>query len=97
MDLACGEFIKNTKQVQKFILKYMRFLYKHHDTDIEDRLIEFQPHLDRLFSGRGGWSFPEELDEKGNLYYHTSCASKSLVHFFEENKNFPQVGSIDKV
>lgn len=59
MDLASGLYTIYMKEVRKFKLKYLRFLKANGDTEkYKERLEEFQPHLDCLFSGKGGWAFP---------------------------------------
>lgn len=86
MDLASGSYIRYMKEVQKFNLKYLRFLKANRDTEkLKERLKEFKPHLDCLFSGKGGWAFPIRNIE-GKLEYDVSKASPSLLQFYKDNK-----------
>lgn len=86
MDLANGPYIRYMKEVQKFKLKYLRFLKANGDTEkYKERLEEFQPHLDCLFSGKGGWAFPLKKFD-GRLDYDVSNASYSLLKFCNINK-----------
>ena len=87
MDLATAPYIKYMKQVQKFQLKYLRFLQKVDDTaSTEERLKEFHPHLKCLFSGKGGWNFPLKKNHTGELEYDVSGASSSLLLFYKNNQ-----------
>lgn len=87
MDLVSGVYTKYMKEVQKFELKYLRYLAEIKDTvNIKKRLKEFQPHLWQLFSGKGGWAFPLAKNSEGVLEYDLSSASRSLQQFYQNNK-----------
>ena len=51
----------------------------------EERLKEFKPHLDCLFSGKSGWAFPIRNIE-GKQEYDVSKAYPSLSRFYKDNK-----------
>ena len=86
MDLASGAYIRYMKEVQKFNLKYLRFLKTNRETEkLKERLKEFKPHLDCLFSGKSGWAFPIRNIE-GKQEYDVSKAYPSLSRFYKDNK-----------
>ena len=88
MDLASGVYIEYSKAVQKFILKYLRFLQANDDVkNIKDRLNELQPHIYSLFSGKGGWDFPIVSNNDDMIRYDLTGVSNSLAKFYEQNKS----------
>lgn len=86
-DFAGFPFLQYEKEPLKLCLKYKRFLkYSGYSTDLDKYMDELSLQLPTVFSGKGGWNFPEIYSD-GNLSYDTSSASDPLKKFISLNEN----------
>lgn len=88
-DLSDSEYRKYTKEQLRERLNYIRFLNDSRCVGKDALLKEFEPHLDMLFSGRGGYDLPEKETDNETCYYDTSEASEPLKTYAERNNFLP--------
>ena len=83
-DVASGSYIYFNKALLRWRLSYIRYLISRgHGKNIDKYLKEFNPHLNTMYSGKGGWGFPSKINEKC-VYYDISKASEVLKEYFLE-------------
>lgn len=82
--LCANEYMKYSKEVLREKLNYLRFLKQYKKENQKKLIEEFTPHLECLFSGKGGYDFPL-IDTPNNLIYDTSNASTTLLEYAKIN------------
>lgn len=81
-DTATNEYEKYWKEKMKEKLNFLRFFKESNYANKKELLLEFEPHLECLFSGKGGYDFPLKYDEtSGKDMYDTSQASKEIIEY----------------
>ena len=86
-DLALAEHRKFKKFVLMEKLNYLRYLKSRKIVNIDEYLLEFEPHLDCMFSGKGGYC------EFGD--HSLKHASKVLKEYAKGNHFLPHLDMID--
>ena len=86
-DLAATEHRKFKKFVLMEKLNYLRYLKSKNILNVDDFLLEFEPHLNCMFSGKGGY-----CEFSDNSLKH---ASKVLKEYAEGNNYSPHLDRLD--